>query len=91
MERLYVWPNWPWIGGRRDPGNPDKWFWSDGTPWDYTNWAPGEPNDLGGEDCAEFLSSNVWNDQSCSNPDLGLNSFVCKKGKNLAAEHFTNY
>merc|ERR1711953_983525 len=28
-----------WLGGRRDPGNRDTWVWSDGTPWDYSNWA----------------------------------------------------
>ena len=75
---------WPWIGGLRDPLNPDIWIWSDGTPWDYSNWAPGEPNDLGGEDCVEIGLRNIsgWNDQSCSKPGLGLNGFVCKKGKN---------
>ena len=81
--------NWPWIGGRRDPGNPDKWIWSDGTPWDYSNWASGEPYDNGGEDCVELgFGNNIgWNDQNCipdpSNPTLGLNNFVCKKGKTL--------
>merc|ERR1712062_431157 len=24
----------PWLGGRRDPGNGNIFVWSDGTPWD---------------------------------------------------------
>ena len=66
-----------WIGGRRDPGNPETWLWSDKTPWNYTNWAPREPNNRGGEDCVEYwkYGGEYWNDQSCSD----LSSFVCKK------------
>ena len=72
-------PSDSWLGGRRDPGNHSNWVWSDGTPWDYTNWRSGEPNDLGGEDCAQTWTSYVhlWNDLSCG----GENPFVCKKGK----------
>ena len=70
----------PWIGGRRDPENHYNWEWSDGTPWDYTNWQPGEPNDAGGnEDCAGMLENQgQWNDKQCSDQ----RTFVCKKGKN---------
>lgn len=28
----------------------------------YTNWNPGEPNDAGGEDYAQFVSGGRWND-----------------------------
>ena len=73
--------DWPWLGGRREPGNRDNWVWSDGTPWGYTNWGIGEPNDLRGvEDCVELGIRNIWywNDQPCRD----LRTFVCKKGKN---------
>jgi len=30
-----------WIGARKLPGM--TWEWSDGTPWGYTMWCPGEP------------------------------------------------
>ena len=43
-------PNWPWIGGRRDPGNPEKWTWSDGTPWSLGNVRTA-PSPVGG-DCS---------------------------------------
>merc|ERR1719310_334719 len=42
--------------------------WTDGTCVDYTNWAPGEPNDWGsGEDCSMFWTgSGQWNDLDCN-------------------------
>lgn len=41
-----------WIGGYRE-GN--EWRWVTGEPWDYTNWAEGEPNN----------SSNVVSNENC--------------------------
>ena len=75
----------PWLGGRRDPTNRQTWFWSDGTPWGYTNWGPYDPNDLGGiQDCILF-KSNGWVDKECT-PAF---KFVCKKDKNLPPSHIT--
>ena len=34
-----------WIGGFLDADN--KWKWTDGSTWGYTNWYSGEPNNLG--------------------------------------------
>jgi len=74
---------WAWLGGRRDPGNHSNWVWSDGTPWDYRNWALGEPNNPGKQDCSRtwvfgHLSSeqSKWDDYYCNN----MQTFVCKKG-----------
>ena len=70
----------PWLGGRRDPGNRDNFLWSDGTPWDYINWARGQPDGIrnGFEDCAHMWEreNGLWNDASCSL----MYAFVCKKG-----------
>ena len=70
---------YPWLGGQRDPDNPDNFVWSDGTPWDYSNWVEGEPNNIAGvEDCVhmwDINQSHQCNDQSCST----VKSFVCKK------------
>ncbi|MGB0589629.1 MAG: hypothetical protein ACPGU1_08130 [Myxococcota bacterium] len=44
----------PWIGGHK-ASSPDElpgtWQWVDGTPWDYTHWAPNQPG-VTGEDAA---------------------------------------
>ena len=56
----------------RKPGDPGEvgpgaeyWYWSDGRPWSYTNWGPGEPNNWdGGENRVQHLGKfgAVWND-----------------------------
>ena len=70
-------PGLPWLGGRRDPG--EDFVWSDGTPWDYSNWAKGQASvDKGDEDCAYINKLHKWSDQPCSHE----RTFVCKKGKN---------
>ena len=59
-----------WLGGYQDPTAADYsepaggWRWSDGTPWTYTFWNPGEPNNLNG---ANFLyasgpTNGRWDD-----------------------------
>ncbi|MBL9141186.1 MAG: hypothetical protein JNK53_04910, partial [Phycisphaerae bacterium] len=52
-----------WIGFN-DVAVEGTFQWADGSPVNYTNWNPGEPNNSGGvEDWAEFLGSNGrWND-----------------------------
>jgi hypothetical protein len=60
-----------WIGLRREGAG---WTWSDGTPLGWSNWGPGEPNNLyGDEDCVELNRFRNdpsphagWNDQRCS-------------------------
>ena len=57
-----------WIGGmRKGSGNgpgADHWYWCDGQPWIYANWAPGEPNNYGGnENRIQLYGQNkLWND-----------------------------
>ena len=60
-----------WIGGiRKGGGNgpgADHWYWSDGRPWSYTNWYPGEPNNMGGFENRVHLglqAPGTWNDVS---------------------------
>ena len=57
-----------WIGGmRKGSGNgpgAEHWCWCDGQPWIYANWAPGEPNNYGGnENRIQLYGQNkLWND-----------------------------
>ena len=53
-----------WTGGYKSSDG--EWSWTDGSPWTFTNWAPGEPNDDRGiEDFVEinFRSTGLWNDE----------------------------
>lgn len=52
--------------GANDYYSGGTWEWSNGEPFTYTNWNPGEPNNSGyyGEHFAEVLTSGVWNDVS---------------------------
>jgi gliding motility-associated-like protein len=40
--------------------------WYDQSPVVYTNWAPGEPNQSGNEDCTQIYANGQWNDLSCN-------------------------
>ncbi|XP_059214274.1 galactose-specific lectin nattectin-like [Centropristis striata] len=65
-----------WIGGF-DAVKEGMWQWSDGTPFDYTRWNKGQPNNNNNkEHCAEMnFSENYWNDLPCTYSY----SFVCSK------------
>jgi hypothetical protein len=62
-----------YIGGRRRDVNDNlrtgtsaEWEWSNGDPWNYTNWGSSEPNGGRGEPFLEIIwwlnNGNYWND-----------------------------
>ncbi len=55
-----------WIGFN-DETSEGTFVWSDGTPANFSDWAPGEPNNAGNEDCAVLTTASTWNDTSCYN------------------------
>ena len=60
----------PWIG-LNDAVAEGDFTWVTCEAYTYTNWGPGEPNDLGGEDYANYLyngSTYLWNDLPNSLP-----------------------
>ncbi|XP_058137892.1 low affinity immunoglobulin epsilon Fc receptor isoform X2 [Dasypus novemcinctus] len=65
-----------WIG-LRDLDIEGEFIWMDGSPVDYSNWRPGEPNNGGlGEDCVIMLGSGQWNDGFCRSEQSG---WVCDR------------
>ena len=66
-----------WIGGT-DVEEEGTCKWADCSPWNYTLWGHGEPNNLGGdEDCLEQINDSAgrWNDDDCPLKK----AFVCSK------------
>ena len=58
-----------WWMGFNDIDSEGTWVWEDGTTVSYTNWAAGEPNDSGGEDCGQlnrYHPDTTWNDEPCT-------------------------
>ena len=51
-----------WIGATEGAATEGIWWWSDESKWDFTNWAPGEPND--------------WNSVYQLNNSFLLSSFI---------------
>lgn len=55
-----------WIGFN-DEEQEGSFVWYDQSPVTYTNWAPGEPNNSGGnEDCTQIYPNGQWNDLPCN-------------------------
>jgi hypothetical protein len=69
-----------WLGGT-DEDVEGVWQWITGEAWEYTNWAPGEPNDAcGGEDYLHIYDGTGWwndedNDGFCGG---GLKYPICE-------------
>ena len=69
-----------WIG-LSDTVNDSVYVWSDGTPFDYDNFGPGQADD-GGETCINFFSNaQVWSNYFCDGMAYGnlLTSYICQK------------
>ncbi|XP_034020004.1 type-2 ice-structuring protein-like [Thalassophryne amazonica] len=59
-------PKKAWLGGS-DAYEEGLWFWTDGTPFGFNNWCPGQPNNLDNQDCfaMNYSDQNCWNDELC--------------------------
>ncbi|NXJ05511.1 MBL protein, partial [Odontophorus gujanensis] len=56
--------------GISDAQTEGKFMYLSGGPLTYSNWRPGEPNNLKNEDCAVIEESGKWNDLDCSNSNI---------------------
>ncbi|XP_073724602.1 galactose-specific lectin nattectin-like [Misgurnus anguillicaudatus] len=66
-----------WIAGH-DAEVEGQWLWADGSPFDFSNWCSGQPDNQGAiEHCLEINYRNdlCWNDQPCSS----TMSYICAK------------
>ncbi|XP_033628985.1 uncharacterized protein LOC117291426 [Asterias rubens] len=61
-----------WWIGFSDRGTEGQWQTvncNDFNPWQQSNWAVDQPNDLSGvQDCAQLLETGEWNDWQCDRP-----------------------
>ena len=69
-----------WVGGYRKEDEKNVWEWTDGSPWEFSKWSSGEPNDDNG--VGDYLDMSwggkgLWNDRQ-KNDKL---AFVCQRCK----------
>ena len=67
------------VFGYNDEATEGIWVWEDGWGGSYTNWNPGEPNNIGNEDYAcirPFHFGGLWDDNG-SGPSYTWSGFVC--------------
>jgi len=80
-EQNFVQDNFPaniWLGGS-DHGTEGRWWWADGTEFDYQDWTPGQPDNAGGvQHClvGNRFDDRKWDDDNCATRLLFL---LCKK------------
>ncbi|XP_038588174.1 type-2 ice-structuring protein-like isoform X2 [Micropterus salmoides] len=55
-----------WLGGS-DSEEERVWFWSDGTPFTFSYWCRGEPNNDGYQHCLQmnYGGDKCWDDTKC--------------------------
>ena len=72
-----------WLGAYQDHSAPDYsepaggWRWVTGEQWTYTNWAPGEPNNLyGNQDYIHWGDSQYWDDSGASDWSIYIKGYI---------------
>ncbi|XP_017543699.1 galactose-specific lectin nattectin-like [Pygocentrus nattereri] len=62
-----------WLGGYSSKTAYDRWYWTDGSHFDFADWYPGEPNGSG--KCLQTNYYGAWDDLVCYNK----RPFVCAR------------
>ncbi|XP_061828609.1 ladderlectin-like isoform X1 [Nerophis lumbriciformis] len=71
--------------GLHDTIEEDDFIWTDGTEFDFEDFADGEPNSLGGnEDCVDIEGDDgQWHDNECSDES----PFICTRDVIVKSDH----
>ncbi len=66
--------------GASDDAEEGTWVWVDGTPWEFTWWMDGQPNNYGGvEDYLATYKKGRWVDVEASGEDFWMpTGYVCE-------------
>ena len=64
-----------WMGGT-DEHLEGNWSWVDQTQWDWDSWAPGQPNNYGGQQHCLAVRLDGMHDFKCSDT---YNNYICRK------------
>ena len=59
-----------------------QWSWVDGSPFDYSNWISGKPNNAAdNEYCLHLNYGGIggWNDFQCAAVGREMVAYVCQK------------
>ncbi len=64
-----------WWIGLNDQLQEGLYEWVDGTPFVYSNWQVGQPNNFQGQDCVELdTTAGQWNDADCGD----FSNIICE-------------
>ena len=74
-------PGFAWIGAHRASG---PWQWSDGSIWQYTNWAPGHPVNINDNQYVAISDGGIWRayKYNVKPISIGSSGFVCQYNGN---------
>lgn len=66
--------------GASDAGEEGQWAWVDGSPWSFTHWMKGQPNDYSGaEDYLATYDGGAWVDVDHAGDDFWMpTGFICE-------------
>uniref|UniRef100_A0A8D0BQY3 C-type lectin domain-containing protein n=1 Tax=Salvator merianae TaxID=96440 RepID=A0A8D0BQY3_SALMN len=65
LQQIVIWHNRKAVLGINDKATENRFEYLDGQVIEYTNWAPGEPNNIDNEDCVEMHPDGKWHDRTC--------------------------
>ncbi|XP_033004646.1 pulmonary surfactant-associated protein D-like [Lacerta agilis] len=66
LQKIVTWYNRRAVLGINDMAAEGRFVNLNGDVIGYSNWAQGEPNNLGNEDCVEMHQDGKWHDRGCT-------------------------